>query len=393
MINKLKQRKYLLIFGLLAFGLIFAVGYFFASKKSEPVYLSKIDQLMFDKENKSPKYVLIIPEKVKDVAPKVAQEEFNPQEVSKEYNLSVEESFVEKTNSVLARIPLLSKLQPLTGQTTLKYIDVQPTLSEKKDNLVLPKISDRGQKPWAEYGYNVNIHPKFRKVAIVIKGLGFEEMLTTVATKSLPSEISFSFSPYSKNIVQNIKASRTTGHETYVDLLLSSKDFLKSDTGPMSMRLTDNMEQNLERLRKSVAIDAPVSGMVINRGIADEDNKERLEIILEEIKKMGLIMVDATAEGGIDVIKKQGLARQKADIVIDESFMREHIDKQLLKAENIAKRNGQVLIVADPKPVVLIAINEWISSFSVQPKNYEESKNAIIKKPLALVPLSMIVSE
>lgn len=393
MINKLKQRKYLLIFGLIAFGLIFAVGYFFASKKSEPVYLSKIDQLMFDKENKSPKYVLIIPEKVKEAPKKVVQEEFDPQEVSKEYNLSTEETFVEKTNSILSRIPLLSKLQPLTGQTPLRYIDVQPFLTEKRDSLILPKISGRGQKPWAEYGYNITIHPKFRKVAIIVKGLGFEEILTTMAIKSLPPEISFSFSPYGKNVVQNIKASRTTGHETYIDLLLSSKDFLKSDTGPMSMRLTDNMEQNLERLRKSVAIDAPVGGMVINRGIADEDNKERLAQILEEIKKMGLIMVDATAENGIEVIKNPGLARQKAEIVIDESFMRDNIDKQLFEAENIAKSNGQVLIVADPKPVVLIAISEWISTFSPQPQNYEESKNAIIKKPLALVPLSMVVTE
>ena len=37
------------------------IGLLFAGKKSEPVYLSKIDKLMFDKDNKSPKFVLSLP--------------------------------------------------------------------------------------------------------------------------------------------------------------------------------------------------------------------------------------------------------------------------------------------------------------------------------------------
>ena len=65
------------------------------------------------------------------------------------------------------------------------------------------------------------------------------------------------------------------GHETYVDLLLSSKDFLKSDTGPLAMSITAGFEENLRRMKKSLNINAPVGGLVFQRGIVDFDNPQR----------------------------------------------------------------------------------------------------------------------
>ena len=87
------------------------------------------------------------------------------------------------------------------------------------------------------------------------------------------------------------------------------------------------------------------------------------------------------------------MPRKKADIVIDSYFTREDIDKRLKEAEEIAKNNGSVLIVANPKPVVLYAVRDWVSSFSPQISDYKEMKNTVIEKPLALVPVSNVVVE
>ena len=37
-------------------------GYFFADKSSEPEYKTKIDRILFDAKNKSPKFVITLPD-------------------------------------------------------------------------------------------------------------------------------------------------------------------------------------------------------------------------------------------------------------------------------------------------------------------------------------------
>ena len=293
----------------------------------------------------------------------------------------------------MASIPLLTRLTPLADLKPLRYVETDSSLVEKVDNMQLPKISSRGKKPWSEYGNPVQIAPNFYKIAIVFKNLGLDTRLTETITTALPSEISFSFSPYAQNAAEMVKNARRSGHETYVDLLLSSPNFLKSDSGPMAMSLTASPEQNLLRLRQALDIAAPLGGMVVNAGVADEDTRNTLEKVIEELKSRGLMMIDATAADGIDALKSSGLPRKKADIVIDDNLSREAIDQQLEQAEETALLNGQVLIAVEPKPVAVMAIHDWINSFSKQ-LSYEEIKQGIeIKKPFALVPLSMVVVE
>ena len=53
------------------------------------------------------------------------------------------------------------------------------------------------------------------------------------------------------------------------------------------------------------------------------------------------------------------------------------------------------MIVSDPKPIAVLALNKWIESFSPQ-LSYEEMKERNIPeiaKPFALVPLSNLVVE
>ena len=77
----------------------------------------------------------------------------------------------------------------------------------------------------------------------------------------------------------------------------------------------------------------------------------------------------------------------KANLRVLKEFIR-----TLQTAENIAFDKGQVLIVADPKPVIVMALYNWIKTFSPQ-ISYEEAKTVEISKPFALVPASNLVVE
>ncbi len=389
--EKLEKYDKLITAVLVIVAFILGIGYWFAEEKSEPEYLSKIDRLMFDKDNKAPKLVLTLPDKLTatnkkaDVFIDVSQEA----RLMKEPPAPPEFSF----EKLLARVPNLTNLPAKTATQQLDYIGLEESLTDKsKEGLILPRISEDGHKPWSEYGMTVDVQPNFKKVAVVIAGLGFDPNSVNKIAQAFDSEVSMSFTPYTPNPYNAITTARTSGHETYMDLLLSSRDFLKEDTGPLSLNLNLSMESSFERFYKTISQPAPIGGIIIRDGIANDSNAIILRTLLNDANNRGLLIVDATSENGIANIKIAGLARRKADIVINQDMTGDDIEKSLQKAETIAFDKGQVLIVADAKPLAVTAIYKWIKTFSPQ-ISYEEAKMVEISKPFALVPLSNLVVE
>ncbi len=364
----------------------------FAQQQSKPTFASKIDRIMFERKNKSPKFIITLPdEQQKKLAKSNANSSVSSQKIE------VDDKNKEKVFSAIElvnTIPLMSKLKSITNPTPLAPIDIVPELSEKSNEMILPKIANDGRKPWIVYSKKEVTQPNFYKVAIVLKNVGMDNLVTTAVIETMPANISLSFSPYAINPEEDIKKARTFGHETYMDWLLCSKNFLKADSGPMAMSITQSKEENLRRAQASLNVGAPVGGVIVNSGIADENTREHQQAIMHNFQKRGLLMIDATDADGIDKINVDNLPRKKADIVIDDNFVRSDIDNKLELAERIAKVNGSVLIVANPKPVVLHAIKDWVDSFSPQ-LTYQQMKeqNITIDRPYALVPVSNLVVE
>ncbi len=392
MAYNLEKYDKLVTAALVIIAFILGIGWWFAEEKSEPVYLSKIDRLMFDKDNKAPKFVLTLPDKL--VAKTKKSEEIIvdvvPESTPKTLQTADESFSVDK---LLQDVPNLMNLRPKAATNQLKFIELDEMMSEPTEQgKQLPKISDDGRKPWMEYGYAVETQPNFKKVALVIAGLGFDQNAVAQISQGFNSDVSLSLTPYAPQPKESILKARNSGHETYVDLLLSSKDFLKEDTGPLSINLNLSREDSHGRFRDTLALSAPIGGLIVREGIADDSNVIILSSLLDEAKNRGLLVVDATSGEGISKIKVEGLARRKADIVIDKDMNKEEVTRLLQKAENIAFDKGQVLIVADPKPMIVMALYEWIQTFSPQ-ISYEEAKEVDISKPFALVPLSNLVVE
>lgn len=389
MLKQLKQKKWQIIITLSIFVLLAATGYFFAKMKSEPVYLTKIDRIMYDKKNRSPKYVLTMPEKrAQQKKPSPIEEKQSAEEIS-----TVSEP--EDINDIIRAIPQLSSLGEAPGKTPLHPFEREEKFTRQDGDLIVPSLSPEGKRPWIAYGRKVNVQPNFYKVAVVIKNIGLNPKETDLIANGLPAEVSLSFSPYTVDAENQIKKARYLGHETYMDLLLSSKDFLKSDTGPLAMSIISSIDDNIRRMKQTLSVNVPLGGVIINPGQADKENKERTEKLLSSIKEMGLLMIDATGEDGIDFVKVDGLARKKADILIDENLDQQQISQLLKQAEKIALEQGQVLIVASPKPAAVVTLNKWQKTFSPQLTYEQMRENNIttVERPFALVPVSAIVVE
>ncbi len=395
MAKSIKQKVKIIILILGVLFIISGLAFYAAEKSTSPKYENKIDKLLFDRGNKSPKYVITLPDKKALKATKLEEkkeetEKKNPRAYSGLTNEEIQ------LRELINNTPNLNKLKDIADNVPLKNIEVDSKLSRIEENMLLPKISGDGQKAWIEYARpRQTIQPNFSRVSIIIKNMGLDRRTTNAVIHKFPSEISISFSPYGNENDKLISEARQQGHETYVDMYLSSKDFLKSDSGPLAMSMTASQEENKRRLKKTVSSKSAIGGVIVNIGVADENNKKRLEELFEEVKEMGLLLIDATGETGVQNVETKELARQKADIVINHDYNRDNIRRQLMNAELLAQDKGFVLIAVEPKPVALIEIYDWINSFSPQ-YTYEEMKEkniTSIEKPFALVPISEVVVE
>ena len=364
---------------------VLGIGWWFAEEKSEPVYLTKIDKLMFDKDNKAPKFVLTLPDKLVSTDKTDKKEKDLPKPVEKEEVFSLD--------VLLSKIPNVLSLPKKAPTLQNKYVDFEETLVERtEDGKALPKKTEDGKKPWMEYGNFVKTQPNFKKVAIVICGLGFDPLTVEKISESFDSEVSISLSPYAPKPQESISSARTSGHETYVDMPLDSKNFFYEDTGPLAINLNLNTDIIMDRFHQIINKPGPIGGIIVRDGAFYNSKSIIFKNILEEIKGRGLLIVDAVSEEGFEKIKVDGLARRKADLIIDQDMNKENIDAMLQKAEAVAFDKGQVLIIADSKPRIVKALYDWIQTFSPQ-VSYEEAKNVDITKPFALVPLSNLVVE
>ena len=393
MLKKLNAIKFLLLAVLCTIIGLFVIGYFSANKKSEPVFRSKIEQIMYDTKNKSPKYVITLPDRMPKTKKEITEQKTTEASDNSQAKNSDDET-KDPLQEAMQNLPHLKSLKKMQNKLALQFVEVNKNLIEEKGTYQIPKI-DGKQKPWEAYSKKVKVMPQFFKVAVVIKNFGINKANASLIADGLPDEVSFSFSPYASNIKDQVIYARNMGHETYIDFLLPSKDYLKSDGGPLSMSLTASIKENMDRLYKTLSGEFAVGGVVISQGVADDSNVEQLTLLLEELKNRGLLIVDASNETFIDNMVIDKLARVKADIVIEKDFTRKNIENKLKTAENIAKEKGKVVIVIEPKPSAILVLNDWFNSFSPQ-LSYEQMKEQNItefEKPFALVPVSNLVVE
>ena len=378
-LNKIKQ--FFLIIPILVGIMIFS-GLFFASKKSEPEFITKADKVMFDTKNKSPKYIITLHEEDNVQVDDIEDDVIETQK-------TVNTPKIQATNDDKLKhleIPFLEKLNnnnrdiPLPNPSQIDYLVAEGGLP----------IKNNGIEPWEAYGRKVDVLPMFSKIAVVVKNVGINRDNTNFIINRLPEEVSLSFSPYSNGLSDFVVKARDKGHETYIDLLLPSRNYALADNGPKAINFNNKMEDNIA-LMESLLIEAKiVGGVIISDGVDDVKYSNHFKAIMDDLEKRGLLMLDATRGDGVKNNNVAGLDRVKADIIIDHAFDKNSIMARLEQAEDIALKEGSVVVVIDAKPVAVLAISRWIESFSKQ-LSYAEIKDQNIKefeRPFALVPLS-----
>ena len=106
---------------------------------------------MFEKQNKSPKFIITLPLINKQKKVVVQKIEENSEEEKKDVVFA----------DIVNDIPLLMMMNNAKDQKPLKQIDTLADFYEKIDGYYLQNKNKSGKKPWQIYGNQIDVAPNF----------------------------------------------------------------------------------------------------------------------------------------------------------------------------------------------------------------------------------------
>lgn len=185
MLKTLKQQQGIILAAVAALAVVVAAGYFSAVKRSEPKYRNKVEEMMFEEGNKSPKYVITLPDKK---SPQELKEERQRREASAPGKQSADDDMTPQQR-VLSNMPLLIKLKSVEDAEPLKNIESEAALVEKEGDFQLPKPTvcvNPGANTAARCAFNriSSGLPSFSKISALTKPA--PKPLCTVCRRKFP---------------------------------------------------------------------------------------------------------------------------------------------------------------------------------------------------------------
>lgn len=240
--------------------------------------------------------------------------------------------------------------------------DILPDLSEKKDDLTLPRVNTAGQKA-ANYYIKTFKRPDERPiVAIVVTGLGHNRQVTQSAL-ALNENVGLSFSPYSRTIAGWLEASRLSGHESYIDFPMQTSGYPNEDPGPYAVLLSRSNTQNfaylqwaMSRAQGYVGLFSPVNGVM-------STNSEAYKPLVTEMAKRGVMLFmghEPLQRETKDIIDQSKVSKIIGDVWIDEELSEMGMQSRLATLEQTAQRNGYAIGVVHAYPISIAQLKHWL---------------------------------
>ncbi len=239
---------------------------------------------------------------------------------------------------------------------------VDPTLLQIKDDAKLPIIGVDGRQPWSTYGRPFNLDDSRPRVAVVVVGLGLSREETDRAISGLPGAISVSFSPYSRDLENQMARARRAGHEALVDLPMEPLDFPRDDPGPSTLLTSLSLVDNLNRLEWVLGRAPGYVGVVTWMGSQFTTVEDALMPVLDELRQRGLLFVDSRGSSrsiATELASSIQLPRAFNNAFVDASPSADAIDRALAGLESIARQQRYAVGIARPLPVTLDRIARW----------------------------------
>jgi len=215
-------------------------------------------------------------------------------------------------------------------------------------------------------------------IAIVIDDFGLDRARSRRAA-TLPAPLTIAVMTYAHDAGEQAAAARAAGHELLVHLPMEPDDE-SADPGPNALLSTLAPSEFDRRLQWSLSQFSGYVGINNHMGSRLTSNPDALLPVMAALKERGLLFLDSrtsAATRGLEVAHRFGVPALERNIFLDHDPSPIAVRAELLRAEELARRDGVAIAIGHPKDVTLDALEEWLPNVEA--------------RGFALVPVSAIV--
>jgi len=247
--------------------------------------------------------------------------------------------------------PLAPIVKPKPGQETPEQLAaVVPAIPGQLPTWLVNAVAapDTGGKPM---------------IALVIDDMGVDRKRSTRII-DLKGQMTLSFLTYARDLAEQTGRARKLGHELmlHVSMEPGSKAV---DPGPNAL-LTELSEIEIRRrLEWGMGRFKGYVGINNHMGSKFTSDEKSMRIVIEEIKRRGLLFLDSRTSGrtvGIKLAREMGVPHANRNVFIDHVNEIDSVNTQLHQVEAVARRQGYVVAIGHPREVTLKALGPWLKT-------------------------------
>lgn len=243
-----------------------------------------------------------------------------------------------------------------------KLASVDPALTERAKDGLLPVIAKDGRQAWQFYARPFDQAEKRPRIAIVLTNMGLSASATEQAIRTLPGTVTLAFAPFADRLNDWVELARSSGHEVLLHVPMEPEGYPRNDPGPRTLLTSISEVENLDRLDWVLTRASGYVGIANLGGPRFAASAKDMQPVLKTLRQRGLLFVERaggrqTTAGTIS--RELGLPFAAAQILVDADPSRPAIDAKLSELERNAKRDGSAVGMALPYPVTMERLAVW----------------------------------
>ena len=237
------------------------------------------------------------------------------------------------------------------------YEEMHPSINDSYD--VINKTYYKIRKPLPKSGIQEeDLRPK---IAIIIDDLGYNSDLAFSFLK-LNLELSLSILPSAPFTDIFVREANKKGREIILHQPMEPKDYPSVDPGRSALLLSMNEMEIRQVLDKNLKEIAGAKGVNNHMGSSFTENREKMKVILQELKNRGLFYVDSRTTRwtvGFKQARKIGLPAAERTVFLDNNPDPKAICVQIEHLLEIAENLGSAIGIGHPYNETLETLEKY----------------------------------
>ena len=230
-----------------------------------------------------------------------------------------------------------------------------------------PAVAPKAEAPagalpaWRQHAVQVPVVGGLPRIAIVIDDLGLDRR-RTARTIALRGPLTLAFLPYAGELDKQTAAARAGGHELLVHVPMEPES-RTIDPGPNVLAVELDEAALRGRIDWDLSRFAGYVGINNHMGSRFTSAPEGMAVVMDELKRRGLLFLDSRTAGGSVGSRMAGAAgvpHVERNVFLDNVDEPAAVRARLAETEELARRRGLAVAIGHPREATIEALTVWL---------------------------------